>query len=191
MTKTEYRKFMKSILRAIPPVQLTAKSQAACKRMIQTAEFQAARNVMLYLPMPGELDVGPLTQAVLQSAKQLLLPMVDWNRRQMTPMAVNSFESYGDPQWAGMRQPLGGEPFDIRQIDLVVTPGLAFGFAGERLGRGKGFYDRFLSQRDLSALRTAVAFHEQCTAEIPTEPHDVSLQMIVTDQEVLRVNPLR
>ncbi len=191
MTKSEYRRFMKSVLQAIPSAQRAVKSQAACEQMIHTAEFQSARNVMLYLPMPGELDVGLLANAVLQSSKQLLLPLVDWNQRQMTPMAVQSFEGCDDPQLTGIRQPLGGEPFDIGRIDLVVTPGLAFGFAGERLGRGKGFYDRFLSLRDLSALRTALAFHEQCRPEIPMEPHDVSLQMIVTDQEVLRVKPLR
>ena len=191
MTKSEYRKFMKSVLQAIPSAQRAVKSQAACEQMIRTAEFQAARNVMLYLPMPGELDVGLLAEVVLQSEKQLLLPLVDWNQRQMTPMAVQSFESYGDPQLTGIRQPMGGKPFDIGRIDLVVTPGLAFGFAGERLGRGKGFYDRFLSQRDLSALRTAMAFHEQCRAEIPTERHDIALQMIVTDKEVRRMKPLR
>ena len=191
MTKTEYRKFIKSVLQAMSPEQLRSKSQAACRRMIQTTEFQAARTVMLYLPMPGELDISMLAGAVLQSSKQLLLPRVDWHQRQMSPIAVQSLDSCSDPHFPGIRQPIGGKPVPLHQIDLVVAPGLAFSFAGGRLGRGKGFYDRFLSQPHLSALRSAVAFHEQCRQDIPTEPHDVSLQMIVTDQEVLRIEPIR
>jgi 5-formyltetrahydrofolate cyclo-ligase len=191
MTKAEHRKFMKSVLRAIPTAQRQAQSRAACRRMAETPEFLAARSVMLYLPMPGELDIQSLAAAVTESSRQLLLPQVDWEQLQMTPVVVPRLEAYYESQLPMVPQPAGGKPFPIADIDLIVVPGLAFSPEGGRLGRGKGFYDRFLSRPGLSAWRAAVAFNEQLQPAIPVERHDVPMQMIVTADGIWRPSRVR
>ena len=86
----------------------------------------------------------------------------------------------------GLRQPADGQQNPLDEIDLIVTPGLAFDRLGNRLGRGGGYYDRFLSADGLRAVTCGLAFAEQVVEKLPTGPGDRAVQMIVTDREVLR-----
>ena len=86
----------------------------------------------------------------------------------------------------GIREPISNEAFPPEQIDLIVVPAMAFGADGARLGRGGGFYDRFLSQPDLRAATCGLAFHEQVLDAVPTGEHDCPVMVVVTDKEVLR-----
>jgi 5-formyltetrahydrofolate cyclo-ligase len=86
----------------------------------------------------------------------------------------------------GLREPVAGAPIPISIIDLVVVPGLAFDKSGNRLGRGRGFYDRFLAHPEFTGLTSAFAFEEQFLPEIPVDPLDRSVDMLVTDKKVRR-----
>ena len=85
-----------------------------------------------------------------------------------------------------IEEPADGEPWPADNIDLIVVPGLAFDTSGGRLGKGGGFYDRFLVQPGMHALTCAVAFAEQMIETVPAEPHDRRVDMLVTDEAVLR-----
>jgi len=187
MTKAECRTQTKRRLAAMTPEQIFGKSHAACHQMLLTPEFQNANAVMLYLSMPGEPELQSLAAAGLDAGKIILLPKVDWSRIHLQAVRVNNFDVRHDANTPLIPQPAKGEIFPLGQIDLIVVPGLAFNESGHRLGRGKGFYDRFLAQPSLRALRAAIAFEEQLFADIPTEPHDVGMQMIVTDQRIIRI----
>lgn len=189
MTKAEWRKVIKARLGAIPPEQIRSKSLAACRRMIHTPEFQNARAVMLYLSMPGEPDLQSLAAAAWKDGKNVLLPSVDWGDNSMLPVRVYTLDARSDAHIPRVPQPAAGEPFPIEHIDLIVIPGLAFSRSGHRLGRGKGYYDRFLSRPKVSAIRAAIAFDEQWCAEFPVEPHDIGMQIIVTNHDILRIKP--
>lgn len=75
-------------------------------------------------------------------------------------------------------------PPDPATVDVVVVPGIAFTAAGVRLGQGGGWYDRFLSLVGDDCVTIGVCFHEQVVAELPTEPHDVNVDVVVTDHGV-------
>ncbi len=86
----------------------------------------------------------------------------------------------------GLREPDAGMALPLGMIDMIVIPGLAFDRRGFRVGRGKGFYDRFLAQQEFTGSRCALCFHEQVqSVVVPCEPHDVPMNLIVTDQEVI------
>ena len=70
--------------------------------------------------------------------------------------------------------------------DVVIVPGLAFTAAGDRLGQGGGWYDRFLSDARPDCVAIGVCFNEQIVDALPTEPHDVTMDVVVTDRGVLR-----
>ncbi|MGC9260822.1 MAG: 5-formyltetrahydrofolate cyclo-ligase [Phycisphaerae bacterium] len=109
----------------------------------------------------------------------------------MSPFRVpiKSLDTSPNPLVQGLRDPVGETPISLARIDLVAVPGLAFDRRGYRLGRGKGFYDCFLSQKDFRGLRIALCFHEQLLEELlPVEPHDVPMNMIITDQKIVRCN---
>lgn len=69
---------------------------------------------------------------------------------------------------------------------IVIVPGLGFTSDGARLGRGKGFYDRYLEDRDV--LKIGIGFEMQIEQDIPTDPHDVKMDFVVTDQKIYKIN---
>jgi 5-formyltetrahydrofolate cyclo-ligase len=88
----------------------------------------------------------------------------------------------------GIREPADdvGKPIPVNLIDLVLVPGLGFTNTGYRIGRGMGFYDRFLAQPEFNGTSCGLAFHEQIVDELPVLDHDVPLSMLVTDRGVRR-----
>jgi len=69
-------------------------------------------------------------------------------------------------------------------VDLIIVPGIAFDYAGHRIGHGMGYYDRLLSE-NIKAIKIALAFEQQLVEEIPTEHHDVSVDMIITEKRII------
>jgi 5-formyltetrahydrofolate cyclo-ligase len=87
----------------------------------------------------------------------------------------------------GLRQPAWRQrEVEIERIDLVIVPALAFDRAGNRLGRGGGFYDRFLARPGLGASKIGLAFDEQIVDTIPVGPNDIPVDIVVTDKEIIR-----
>jgi 5-formyltetrahydrofolate cyclo-ligase len=81
---------------------------------------------------------------------------------------------------------MAGRPMPVSFIDLVIVPGLGFTQSGYRIGRGMGFYDRFLSQPDFLGLSCGLAFDEQVLDTLPILDHDMPLSMLATDRGLRR-----
>ena len=86
----------------------------------------------------------------------------------------------------GIREPVAGVPFPISLIDLVIVPGLGFDEDGNRLGRGRGFFDRFLAHPEFQGVACGMALEEQMTPGIPVDALDRRVDMLVTDEKVRR-----
>lgn len=184
--KAQVRKQMRQALGGIEAEAAAAKSRAACARLAGRQEFRDARVVMLYLHIAHELDVAALALAGWQDDKTILVPKVNYEQRHMIAVEIRSLDTDLAIDPYGVREPITGEPCPEGEIDLVAVPALAFDRAGNRLGRGAGFYDRFLSQPDVRAMTCGIGFAEQVLDELPVQNHDVPLKMLVTDEEVLR-----
>ena len=89
----------------------------------------------------------------------------------------------------GVREPIAGKPIPSDLIDIVVVPGLGFTPQGHRIGRGMGFYDRFLAQSGFMGISCGLAFDEQVVENIPVLDHDMPLSMLVTDRGIRRFTP--
>jgi 5-formyltetrahydrofolate cyclo-ligase len=98
-------------------------------------------------------------------------------------------ESFGPDDLAagprGVREPRRRRPVEAADLDVVVVPGVAFDGAGARLGRGAGFYDRFLHALPARVWRVGVAFDLQILERVPTEGHDARLDLVVTETRTL------
>lgn len=189
MQKTDLRHRMRTLLATITPEQRHARSLDVCHQLEDTPEFRRAETIMLFLSMEQEVETATLVLQAWKEGKTVALPRVRWAQRQIEPVVIKSLDTSPNPAGQGLRDPLGGTPISLGRIDLVAVPGLAFDRRGYRLGRGKGFYDRFLSQKDFHALRIALCFQEQLLDELlPVESHDIPMNMIVTDQKILRCN---
>lgn len=186
--KPAVRRHLREALAAMSPADRHAKSLAACGLVAGTPEFASANVVMLFLSMPTEVDTAPLALRCWQAGKSVVVPKVSWDQRRMLPVEITSLQTGLATTGSGIREPAGdaGKPIPLNLIDLVIVPGLGFTPTGYRIGRGMGFYDRFLAQSDFVGLSCGLAFEEQMVETLPVLDHDVPLSMLVTNRGIRR-----
>jgi 5-formyltetrahydrofolate cyclo-ligase len=188
-SKPAIRRMLREKLAAIPLVQRHAKSVAACSLVTGIPEFTQARVVMLYLSTEEEVDTCPLALRCWQEGKTVVVPKVSWDQRRMLPVEISSLQTGMTSTGPGIREPIAGKPIPTDLIDLVIVPGIGFTATGHRLGRGMGFYDRFLAQPDFIGRTCGLAFEEQIIDTVPVLDHDIPLSMLVTDRGIRRFAP--
>lgn len=186
-SKADLRREMRARIKALSPEQRREASMQACARLGGLDDFERALMVMLYMPLPDEPDLTPAAIRCFQQGKSVCVPFVDWRREDMYAVEANTFD---DEQMElderGLRRPREGRPIPVSAIDLIVVPGLAFDAQGRRLGRGGGFYDRFLTRLSNRTVRVGLAFDVQIVESVPVENHDGLMDVVVTDRRVTR-----
>ncbi|MBN1554504.1 MAG: 5-formyltetrahydrofolate cyclo-ligase [Phycisphaerae bacterium] len=180
--KQTIRNRIRTMLKAMSPDQVTVRSLAVARRVVQLDEFRSAGTVLLYLPIPGEVDVLPIAREAWRAGKKVLAPTAcDQCRAMRAILCCPVNEEMFHPHH-GLRQPnrdLGELAID--QLDLIVVPAVAFDARCNRLGRGGGFYDRFLARPELRAKTVGVAFDEQIVPDVPVRENDRPVHVVVTD----------
>ena len=184
--KKELRQRLRKIVARIPPEELETRSLRACHRLFQQPEYVKAEVIMVFLSIPTEINTSPIVLRAWQDRKRVLAPKVSWSQRRMMPVEIRSLTDDLAVSPMGIREPVSGIPFPISMIDLVIVPGLGFDEYGHRLGRGRGFYDRFLAHPEFKGVSCAMAFEEQMTPTVPVGPLDRHVHMLVTDENVRR-----
>jgi 5-formyltetrahydrofolate cyclo-ligase len=178
-TKTELRQEMRARLRQIPEEERAERSMRLRQRILALPHWRFSRTVLLFAPRMDEPDVWPLVRSALDEGKTVALPSFDpvsgvyGARRVQDPASDLTSGRFG------VREPgRSCSEVSLPVLDLVLVPGLAFTSEGGRLGRGGGFYDRLLAAT--GALRVGVGMDEQIVPWVPLEPHDLSLDYIMT-----------
>lgn len=184
--KKELRQQLRAALDAVEPVQRQRLSNAACDRLLTLPEYQSAQAILLFLSMPAEVDTSPIALRAWTDGRRVLAPKISWEQKRMQPVEISSLTSGLAPDSMGIRQPIEGLPQPISEIDLVIVPGLAFDAEGNRLGRGRGFYDRFLSNPEFRGVACGLAFESQVVPRVPRDDHDRRVDLLVTDAAIRR-----
>jgi 5-formyltetrahydrofolate cyclo-ligase len=185
-SKSAIRHRLRELLAAMPEPERHAKSLAACSLVTSSPEFDAARVVMLYLSTATEVDTAHIALRAWQAGKTVVVPKVSWDQRRMLPIEISSLTTGLTSTGPGIREPIAGKPVPTEFIDLVIVPGLGFDEKGYRIGRGMGFYDRFLAQADFLGVSCGLAFNDQIVADLPVLDHDIPLSMLATDKGLRR-----
>jgi 5-formyltetrahydrofolate cyclo-ligase len=180
--KTALREQMRLIRAAIPLEERARKAAAIEDRLFELKQLRAANMVLLFYSFGSEVATGGIAEHILTEGKRLLFPY-------LTSEGMEAAEVRpGDPlvpSGYGPREPSHRHPLDPSEVDLVVTPGLAFDRRGFRLGHGGGHYDRYLSRLRPETTRIGLAFSEQLVDGVPDEPPDQRVHLVVTDSEVV------
>ena len=184
MDKAELRRELLNRLHSISTEQRNEKSRKACRNLISSEQFQTASTVMMFVSLPHEVDTSEAILHAWQLGKAVAVPKVSWQQRHMIAVQINSLETGFSTSSSGLRNPTAGVPVPFGDIDLVVTPALAFDREGNRLGRGGCYYDRFFANPELKATRCGFGFAEQLIDSIPTADHDEAVDMLVTDEQI-------
>ena len=156
-------------------------------RLAQLPELAAADVVYAYWPHLAvrEVDIRPVLCYLRALGCTIGLPVVDFacDEPRMEHRVWNSEKQMQANRW-GVLEPVTGQTLTLDKIDAVLVPALGLDQAGHRVGFGKGYYDRFLSGID--AVFVCPIFAECRVPCIKTEPHDVSVDVIVTEHDVMR-----
>lgn len=166
--------------RALPETERRARSAAACDRLVDLPELAAAELVVLYAALPDEADPGPARDELERIGCRIALPRVT----DAGSLVVVAADGELAPGYRGVLEPTG-DPLPVDQIDAIVVPGVAFDRDGGRLGRGGGHYDRLLAAA-ASTTSIGFAFSFQLLEHVPVLDHDKLVDVIVTDEEVVR-----
>ncbi len=186
MNKVQMRQDLRARLVEISDEQRAIKSKEACRNLVDSEQFKRASVVMLYLSLPHEIDVTGAILHAWQQEKTVAVPKVSWQQRHMIPVEISSLETGVATEASGLRNPITGVPVLPEDIDLVVTPGLAFDKNGNRLGRGGAFYDRFFASHQLHACKCGFAFSSQIVDNVPVDNHDEPMDLLVTENDVIQ-----
>ncbi len=182
-TKQVLRQEMEAKLQAVPCKRQDEMSRDVCARIAVLPLYKQARRVMAFLHMPGEIDLDPLIEQALKEQKEVYVPLCLSGRRmeaqQLSSMSAALVGAYGI-----RTAPAGSAIIDPADLDLILVPGLAFDGQGNRLGRGAGFYDRFLLRARGETL-VAVGWDMQVVPAVPVEAHDMTIPAILTEQRFI------
>jgi len=185
MEKKEARREIRRRIEALTPAERAAKSEAVRARLLSLPEMTEARTVMAFLAMPDELDTRPMIEAMIAAGKRVYAPRTVASERRMIPLRIAGFRKLRKGAY-GIAEPDADETCPAEDIDFIVVPGRAFDRRGNRLGRGAGFYDRFMTQQGFRAVTCGIAFACQLLPSVPRKSHDLPVRIVVTEDEVLR-----
>ena len=173
--KQNLRQHIRDEKRKFSTQQLSVFSNALCNNILCTERYKTAKTILLYCPLPDEADVFPLIDNAFSNGKCVLLPKVVGDDLELR--IYKGVESLTRGAY-GILEPTGEVFLDYDAIDLAIIPGMAFDRLGNRLGRGKGYYDRLLP-RLKNAYKIGVCFPFQYFDEIPSEAHDVRMDCVM------------
>lgn len=175
------KKELRQLIRLRKQEHAADESAAIIERLKQNEHFAAARTLLLYSALKDEVQTQDLLDELIAQGKRVMLPRVISE----TDMELRLYTGPQSLQQGafGIMEPVGEVFNDYEQIDVAVIPGMAFDAEGHRLGRGKGYYDHFLSH--FSPLtshlyKIGICFPWQMVDEVPTDKHDVPMDCVVS-----------
>ena len=176
MIKKELRQLIRSRKRLFDKQALAEQSLVRIQQLMAHPRVMAAQTIMMYYSLPDEVCTHEAIQLLAEQGKTILLPVVTGD----TSMALCRYAQPSDLRVGAFNiMESTGEPFnDYEQIDLAVVPGVAFDAEGHRLGRGRGYYDRFLPLLP-NAYKLGLCFDFQKVEHVPTDSNDVLMDEIL------------
>ena len=180
--KAGLRRNMHEKLLAIDQAEVARWTNVINVRLVEEVIPESARTIMLYLAQDRELNLDPAIERLLSMGRTVAIPGVDDTGSGMRPIQLDTLSpSALHVDRFGIRVPLKRHAIDPNELDVVVVPGVAFGYSGARLGRGGGFYDRFLKSLPEATMRVGACFKMQLIDAVPTLPHDHPMGLVVTE----------
>ena len=162
-----------------------AKDESIRRQLLALPEFITARTILFYASFRSEVDTVELLQNSILNNKTVVLPRVDVQNSSLALYEIGAMEDLA-PGCYGIAEPMANEDRRMPEagIDLMIIPGVAFDEHCNRLGYGKGFYDRLLSRKKAPAV--ALAYEEQIIGSIPADAHDIKMDKIITDKRIIQ-----
>lgn len=177
MEKNELRKIIRAEKKTVSLEEKLRRSEPIMRKVESLEQFQKADTILLYWSMDDEVQTHAFVERWYKS-KTILLPCVDGDdlrlRQYTGPDCMQAGEQFG------IGEPTGEEFTSLDSIEMIMVPGVAFDRKNNRMGRGRGFYDRMLKSTP-NAYKVGVAFNFQLFDQIPVEPFDVAMNQVIVE----------
>lgn len=175
-SKKQLRQWIRGQKKLVSPTERKRQSATIVQALLQHPHVSSAQVLMAYAALPDEVDLTELLIELLRQGKRVLLPKVI-NDHEMQLCEIRSMNDLREGAFHIM-EPFGEEFADYNLIDVAIIPGMAFDSKGHRLGRGKGYYDRFLAKIPY-IYKIGVSFAFQKVASVPIEENDAIMDEII------------
>lgn len=180
--KQEIRRRIKKLSKSYSGLEKSKKSGIIKTKLFNEEEFKKAKVVMFYVSLADEVDTHSMIDEALEMGKRVCVPVILKEGKKLIASEIKDRVIDLESQHFGISQPKQGKMREIplEDIDLVIVPGVAFDKKNLRLGRGHGYYDRFLCSLPRNTKTIGLAFDFQVVEDLPHEPHDIPVSKIIT-----------
>ena len=189
---------MKSLLRkqmldkrlSLSAKEVKTKSELIVSKLENMLEFKAAKNILCYVSFNNEVDtIALIKKYLLTKSKSIIVPKVIGNK--LALFKINNFSDLALGKF-NILEPIKGELFDLTNLtasDIILVPGVAFDLEHNRIGYGKGYFDKLLAKiitmKEKSPKIIALAFELQIVDKINAEQHDIKVDKIITEKRII------
>lgn len=182
--KKAIREQMKARLQQLTTEEKRAYDEQIAEKLYDLPVWQQAKTVALTVSKGYEVNTKLIIEKAWQEGKTVCVPKCDPKTKTMTFRAIRSFSQL-ESVYFGLQEPIEAitQKFSPREIDVMIVPGICFSKNGYRIGYGGGYYDRYLQYVSKPTISLAYAF--QVVDHFPTEPHDIPVDMIITNEKVM------
>ncbi len=180
--KAAIRTKVRSVRDSIPATDREAWGRRVEDRLFTLPAVRDARTVLVFYSFGSEVPTRGIIDRLLREGRRVLLPYMEGG--DMKAAELRQGDELEETSY-GPKEPPHRIAADPSEVDLVITPGMAFDRSGHRVGYGGGNYDRYLAGVGPNATRVGIAFHVQVLAEVPHGPGDQPVDFVVTDTETI------
>lgn len=156
------------------------------EKFLSLCEIEKAQIIMSYMDFKNEVETRKINEILLQKGKKVLVPRVSDDKEKIIPVEITGEYKKGK---YGIDESIGKDYLG-KDIDIVIVPGIVFNKNCERIGFGKGYYDKFISEiekTEKKILKISLAYDFQIDNTFKKEEHDKSVDMIVTEKRIIKL----
>jgi 5-formyltetrahydrofolate cyclo-ligase len=182
-SKKEIRKSIYTLRKSYSLELLNKWSEEICKKIAELPVYKKSNYIAFYFAKPGEVNLKSLIGKAFLEGKKVFLPKTHLQKKTLTFHQVFSFSELVPGPFNLLEPPYQNPEIDIKKLDLIFVPGVAFDIKKGRIGYGGGFYDRVLVK--IKTFKIGVAFSFQIFEKLPLEAHDQRVDLIITEQGLI------
>ena len=169
------------------PSERAVASRAIVDKLCTLTNYQSASVVLIYMAFGSEIETKPLFERIVANGKMAVLPRVDKTSQTLMLHSVKSVAELQSSGW-GIFEPATSAPMvALKEVGFVLLPGVAFDRTGNRLGYGRGYYDKLLLRADPTLARVAAGFSCQIVDKVPAGPWDQKIDTLITENEIITI----
>lgn len=187
MDKREIRKDIISKRNSCDKVIREGWNNGVFEKLINSKLYNDAKSIFIFISYGSEVDTIKIIEHLLKEGKEVYVPKTYKDIKEMKAVKITSLSNMVKDKM-GILEPVDVSEDSIGQkFDLIIMPGVAFDSFGNRIGYGGGYYDKYLSNYNEETEKVALAYHMQLLNKIETEDHDIKVDYIVTERNIIKV----